>query len=244
MSPSKFFFLFFIIIFSSKCQDEKSFLDLLKSYIQSHVSNESLLSLIELVRHRNSHNFPDNYETNKAAFKNHINTIKHNKGYIEDQGSYSDMKYGIKKVSESGCGIIATYNVIYHITKKENIDFPSIIKAYENDGIILRGMFGTSMKAVDDYLKKQGYRTKSSSKKEDYDGIGQNYDAFVLTIYNSVDDITQGMHFIAITKTNGKYYVHNNGRNSSTVAYTSISDVLKRINGGKAKDVYLTGVKK
>ena len=49
---------------------------------------------------------------------------------------------------------------------------------------------------------------------------------------------------MAITKENGKYYVHNNGINSSSIAYNSITDVLNRINRGKAKNIYLTGVYK
>ena len=244
MSLIKFYLLFFAIIFSTNCQDESSLVDLIKGYIQNNVSNEVLLNLIEFIRHRNNHKFPDNLDKNKKAFQNHLNTIKNNKGFIEDQSSYTDMSYGIQKVSESGCGLIAAYNVIHYLTNKDDIDFPAIIQALENDGIILRGLFGTSMKAIDEYLQKQGFKTKSSCKKAEYDKIGQDYNAFVLTVYNSKDDIFQGMHFMAITKKDGKFYVHNNGRNSASVAYSSISDVLNRINGGKAKDIYLTGAKK
>lgn len=242
MSPFKFFFLFFIIVFSSKCQDESALLELIKSYIQNHVSNDVLINLIEIIRFKNKHNFPDNYNTNKKAFANHKNAITRTHGYIEDQSNYKDMQYGIRPLSTSGCGLIAIYNVLYHITQDSNIDFPSIIKSLEDDGIILRGYFGTSMVAVDDYLRKRGYNTRSSSQKKDFDKIGQESEACVLTVYNSVDDIFQGMHFMAITKKNGKYYVHNNG--GYNIAYTSITDALGKINGGKAKEIYLTGVSK
>ena len=244
MSPMKILFLLYIIIFSSKCSDESSFIEMLKGFIQNNISNDFLIKVIEIIRHRNKHDFPDNFAKNQEAFKSHTYTIRRNKGYIEDQNSYTDMQYGIKPISDNGCGLIATYNVIFHITNKLDIDFPSIIKALENDGIILSGVFGTSMVAIDDYLKGQGYRTWSSSKKEDFDKIGQATEASILTVFNSVDDITRGMHFMAITKTNGQFYVHNNGNNSSKTAYNSITDVLNRINGGKAKEVYLTGVYK
>ena len=243
MSPMKIIFLFYIIIFSSKCSSESSILDMLKRFLQNHVDNDVFISFIEVVRHMNTHNFPDNFNKNKEAFKNHALAIKRNRGFIEDQNNYKDMSYGIKTLSENGCGCIATYNVIYHLTNQLDIDFPSIIKALEDDGIILSGVFGTSMKAIDDYLRSQNFRTWSSSKKEDYDKIGEATDASILTVYNSVEDITRGIHFMAITKTNGKYYVHNNG-NSPSTAFNSISDVLNRINGGKAKDIYLTGVYK
>ena len=244
MSLFKFFFFLFIIISSAQCQTESSFINLIKMYIQNGVSNEVLLNLIEFIRRRNMHNFPNNYEKNRKAFQTHLNTIKNNQGFIEDQDSYNNMFYGIRKISYNGCGVIAAYNVIHFLTGRDNIDFPAIIQAFENDGIILRGLFGTSMKAVDEYLQKQGFVTKSSWKNVEYDKIGQDYDAFVLTIYNSKTDIFKGMHFIAITKKSGKFYVHNNGRNSASIAYYSISDILNRINGGNAKDIYLTGAKK
>ena len=244
MSPFKILFLLSLVIFSSNCSEESSFIELLKSFAQNHLDNDFLIITIEIIRKKGSHNFPDNFAKNKAAFKSHAVSIKQNEGFIEDQHNYKDMYYGIRSLSESGCGLIATYNVLYHLTKKQDIDFPSIIKFYEKDGIIFKGLFGTSMVAIDDYFKKNGFRTWSSSKKSDYDKIGEATDASILTVYNSVDDIFQGIHFMAITKENGKYYVHNNGSNSSKIAYSSISDVLKRINSGKAKDIYLTGVYK
>ena len=243
MSYIKFFIIFFVIIISSQCQNENHFANLLRRYIKINVNNDVLLNLIEFIRHRNNHRYPDNLKKNQKAFQSHLYTIKNNKGFIEDQSSYTDMAYGIRYISESGCGPIAAYNVIHYLTNNENIDFPAIIQAFEYDGIIIRGLFGTSMKAVGEYLHKQGFRTKSSWKKQEYDKIGKDYDAFVLTVYNSKYNIFQGLHFIAITKKNGKFYVHNNGRNSASVAYSSISDVLNRINGGKAKDIYLTGAK-
>ena len=205
--------------------------------------NDFLINIVEILRYQNTHFFQDNYARNTLAFKNHISTIKDDNGYIENQNEYIDMIYGKKRLKYNGCGVIAIYNVIYHLTKKENIDFPAIIKALEYDGIILNGLFGTSMKAIDDYFKSQGFKTKSSSKMADYYDISQYYDAFVLTVINNKRDITQGLHFMAITKDNNKYTVHN-GYTSTPVTYNSMNDVITNINFGKAKDVYLTGVKK
>ena len=244
MSTLKLFFLFSILIFSSNCLEENAFIHFLKSFIQNHISNDVFVFATKIISKLNFHKFPDNFAKNQEAFKNHAITIKQNEGFIEDQHNYKDMSYGIKSLSENGCGLIATYNVLYHLTKKEDIDFPSIIKDLEDDGIILRGIFGTSMVAIEDYFKKNGFKTWSSTNKKDYDKIGDETDASILTVYNNVDDIFEGIHFMAITKEKGKYYVHNNGRNSSSIAYNSITDVLNRINRGKAKNIYLTGVYK
>ena len=240
---AKFLLIFFIVLFSSKCDTYDSILSFFKSFVQNHISNGAFLTVIDYIRHKNKHNFPDNYQNNTIAFKKHLPTITRNNGYIEDQSSYTDMLYGVKPVSYNGCGVIATYNVLYHLTHKTDIDFPSIIRELEYDGIILNGLFGTAMRAIEDYFKKLGYETMSSCKKADYDKIGKETDASVLVVYNNKEDITEAIHYMAITKKDGIYNVHNNGRNSASVAYNSISDVLNRINGGKSKDIFLVGIK-
>ena len=244
MSPLKFIFLFWLLIFSIDCSEQSAFSNYLNRFSQNGINNDYLIFIIEIMRKRNSHLFPNNFAKNKASFKNHAFAIKNNKGFIEDQQNYNDMFYGTKSLSYNGCGLIAIYNVLYHLTKKTDIDFPSIIKDLEYDGIILGGLFGTSMKAVDDYFRKKGFRTKSSSKIKDYDKIGRETDASVLTVYNNAYNIFQGIHIMAVTKENGKYYIHNNGDYSSDIAYNSITDILYRINSGIAKNIYLTGVYK
>ncbi len=240
MSP-KFLFIFFIVLFSySKC-DESDLVKYLKSFIQKNLPNEIFIHVVEIFRNQ-EHTFPDNYEKNKIAFENHKPKIRANKGYIEDQSNYGDMQYGQLPLSNNGCGLIATYNVLFDLTKNENIDFPAIIKDLESDGIILNGAFGTSMVAIKDYFEKNGFKAIGSCKVEEFNKIGEEYDAMILTVYNNLDDITGGMHFMAITKQNGVYKVHNNGSRDGSKSYTSIDDVLKKINSGKAKGVYLTGV--
>ena len=240
---NKFLFLFFIILFSSSKCGDKDLLDYLKSFIQKNVPNGLLVRIVEILRQRD-HQFPDNYEKNKLAFENHKPMIKLNKGYIEDQKNYHDMQYGQIPLSQNGCGVISTYNVLFHLTNNDNIDFPGIIRDLENDGIILNGAFGTSMVAIRDYFLKNGFKAPGSCKVEEFNKIGEEHDATILTIYNNADDITAAMHFIAITKKDGIYKVHNNGARDGAINYTSLDDVLKRINNGKAKGVYLTGVSK
>ena len=155
------------------------------------------------------------------------------------------MLYGFRSLSVNGGSLIAVYNVLNYLTKKD-IDFPLIIKTFENDGIIYDGKLGTSMKAVDDYFKKNGFNIWSSMNQKDYDTIAKATDATILSFYFGYGntDISKKIHFVAITKENGKYYVHNNGDNSYKIAYNSITDVLNKINSGKVKQIYLTGIYK
>ena len=46
----------------------------------------------------------------------------------------------------------------------------------------------------------------------------------------------EGLHFIAITKENGYFHVHNNGYNSHKIDYDSISELLEKIDDGMAED--------
>ena len=87
----------------------------------------------------------------------------------------------------------------------------------------------------------------SSSKEEDFDKIGYETDASVVLIYNDRDDIFDSIHYMAITKKDGKFYFHNlhkSGGIPSNIWYDSISDGVSKINNGKSKGIFLVGVRK
>ena len=237
-------FTFLLLLSSSYCIDFDALIKKLKSYLQNNVDNDVFLDFMEVLRKGYKKSFPDHFAKNKKAFPNHSQTIKRNRGFIEDQGNYGDMVYGLMSFSGNGCELIAIYNALYELTKQENINLPEIIDMHEKDGMVLQGLFGTSPKAIEEYFIKNGFKTQSSSKKVNYENIAKESDVLILTIYNNIDDITDQVHTICITKKIGKYYVHNNGYNSSSVAYDSITDVLSKINGGRAKDIFLIGINK
>ena len=251
MSP-KIFILFLFLIASSNCQinimDPTFLIDAiinkLKRFLQNNVDNELFLDFMDFLQSRFKKKFPDHLEINRKAFKDHLKAIKLNKGFIEDQHDYKDMVYGVSPFSANGCELIAIYNALYEITKKEDIDLPLIIDIHEKKGMVLNGLFGTAPRAIETYFKKNGYKTMSSSKKDNYERIAKSSDVLILTMYNNIDDITDQVHTICITKKLGKYYVHNNGSKYSRIGYNSITDVLAKINGGKAKDIFLIGINK
>ena len=215
-----------------------------KSFIPMRVSNETILNFFEILRKTASHEFKGNLEKNIKNFKNHLEEIEKNDGYIENQHLYTDMSYGNKTIDFCGCEIIATYNAIYDLTGNHDMSFPNMIDSYEKDGIVLSGFFGTAPRAIEDYLKKQGFKTISSSNKSEYDIIGEKSDALILTMFNDKNNIMNMVHTINITKKNGAFYVHNNGHKTHLTKYNSISDLLLRINDGKAKDIFLIGIMK
>ena len=153
-----------------------------KSFIPNKVSNETTLKFFELLRITASHKFEGNLEKNNKNFINHLEEIEKNDGYIENQHLYTDMNYGNKTIDFCGCEIIATYNAIYDLTGKHDISFPDMIDSFEKDGIVLSGFFGTAPRSIEDYLKRQGFKTNSSSKMDEYDKIGEKSDALILTM--------------------------------------------------------------
>ena len=213
-----------------------------KAFIPQKASNELTLNFFETLRKTASHNFPGNLEKNIKNFAHHKKEIEKNNGYIENQEDYKDMYYGNKTIDFCGCEIIATYNAIYDLTGNHSISFPIMIDSFEKDGIVLSGFFGTAPRAIEDYLKKKGFNTISSTKKEEYDKIGEMCDAFIFTMFNDKNNIFNMVHTINITKKDGKFYIHNNGNKCHLVQYKSISDLVNRVNRGKAKDIFLIGI--
>ena len=242
----KILFLFLILTISTKCQreEQKSIIAQLKAFLQNNVPNEIVVNFLEYLRTFKKKEIPSHLSENRIAFKNHLSTINSNKGFIEDQRNYKDMTYGALPLSDNGCELIAIYNALFELTGKKDTDFSLIVDMHEKDGILLSGLFGTSIRAIEEYFVKNGFKTKSSSKKEDYEQIAQNSDVLILTMYNSRYDITAQVHTIAITKKDGKYYVHNNSANPPNVGYSSFTTCLSLINSGLAKDLFLIGINK
>ena len=242
----KILFLFLILIISTKCQreEQKSIIAQLKAFLQNNVPNEIVVNFLEYLRTFKKKEIPSHLSENHIAFKNHLSTINSNKGFIEDQRNYKDMTYGALPLSDNGCELIAIYNALFELTGKKDTDFSLIVDMHEKDGILLSGLFGTSIRAIEEYFVKNGFKTKSSSKKENYEQIAQNSDVLILTMYNSRYDITAQVHTIAITKKDGTYYVHNNSANPPSVGYSSFTTCLSLIKSGLAKDLFLIGINK
>ena len=213
-----------------------------KGFIPKNSSNNSILNFFEILRKTSKHNFPGNFHKNTTNFKNHLKEIEKNNGFIENQDAYTDLYYGNKTLDFCGCEIIATYNAIYDLTKKHDINFAEMIDSFEKDGIVLSGYFGTAPRAIEDYLNKIGFKTKSSMKKEEYDEIGNECDSLILTVFNDINNIMNMVHTFNITKKEGKFYIHNNGYKCHLEPYFSITDLMLRINDGKAKDIFLIGI--
>ena len=144
----------------------------------------------------------------------------------------------------NGCGIIAAFNAMYDLIGEHIFSLPLIIDYFEEDGIVMMGIFGTSPNSIKNFFVKQGFDTISSTKEEEFNRIGDDFDTFILTFYNNGSDIFSQVHIANISKKNGKFTIHNSGANCQAKSYNSISDLIFKKSNGKAKGIMLIGIKR
>lgn len=216
--------------------------------IPNRIDNATVVNVLDLMRKQQKaikKDFTAHLAKNEEAFKKHVSVITKNKGFVEDQNSYTDMAYGDATMQYSGCEIFATYNAIYSITGKAAMSLAKMISEYEKDGMVLSGKFGTAPKAIKDFLDKHGYKTEMTTNEADFDNFGKKFQSLILTMYNDKDDISKEVHTVNISKEGGKYLAHNVYCNGVVVGpEASVMGLIGKMNGGRAKGISLIGVSK
>ena len=217
----------------------------LRAFIPHKISNNMVLSFFEITRSKNrtlKREYCYHLESNNKAFSGHVDKIKRNGGYIEDQHFYKDMVFGKTTMQYAGCEIIATYNALVDLDGY--ISLPQLIAEYEKDGMALSGRFGTSPKAIKDFFNRHGYKTKMSVRSDEFEELAKHSKSLILTMYNDKDDIGKQVHTVCISKVHSRYIAHNvygNGRVAGP--FDSVSQLLININKGRIKPISLIGVK-
>lgn len=225
----------------------KAFFD---SFIPKRISNRVVVNFVRTARvlgKPSKKSIADSLNTNFLNISNHEAAIVKAGGYIEDQENYTDMKYGNKTMQWSGCGVMATYNALVNLKSKKYPAFvsliPELIRYYEMHGIVFKGALGTSPLAIAKFFKEKGFDVTVCLKEKDFDKVGETSDTLILAQYNDRDNINKGVHFIQISKDNGKFRPHNvNCDGSIEEERDSVTEVIKNINKGKAKGFCLIGI--
>ena len=108
----------------------------------------------------------------------------------------------------------------------------------------LGGKFGTSPKALRDFLESKGFTTFFSTMEKDFDTLAAAYPSLIFTMYNDKNDIRKEIHTIHISKKGSMFTAHNVYCNGKVVGpFTSFDELIQNINGGKAKGISLIGIK-
>lgn len=223
-------------------------MNFLFAFIPKRINNKTIIVVYELLRKMQKFkktSWQKHLLINEKAFSSHLDTILKNNGYIEDQNNYTDMPYGKATMQYSGCEVFAVYNAAYSLLAHPLMDLPELISCFEKDGMAFDGKFGTSPKALRDFLESWGFTTSFSTKEKDFDMLATTYPSLIFTMYNDKNDIRKEIHTIHISKNNGRYIAHNVYCNGLTVGpYPTFSELIKNINHGKAKGISLLGIQK
>lgn len=217
------------------------------AFIPGKINNATVISAFEVMRKQQrlmKKDFSKHLKKNKESVESHAADIKKHNGYIEDQNKWTDTAYGDSTMQYSGCEVFATFNAIWSMLGKSIMSLPEMISEYEKDGMVLSGKFGTSPKAIGDFLEKRGFKTELVTDEKEFDSVGKRSDSLILTMYNDGNDISQEVHTVNISKKDKKYTAHNVYCNGKVLGpFDSVSETIRNINQGKAKGISLIGIR-
>lgn len=228
------------------------------SFIPKYVSNRIFLriyhftSMVSVPRKIRD----QNYESNKVQLKNtHWNFWTAPSAYIENQNEWDNIMFGAGKhhnMRYSGCEIIATFNALKALKGMGSPEsMAELIREYEEHGAALRGEFGVSPRAIEEYFRKHGFSVMTTDKGdgESLEMVDRQSQVLVAVAYNDANDITQQVHTICITKDVGKGYVLHNayrkdksGKYIASAPYGTLSDAISNMSRYEPKLIYLIGI--
>lgn len=200
---------------------------------------------------------------NNYSYNADITKDDHFDGFIENQHNLKHIKVGRENISYAGCGIIAVYNTLLALSRSAsnsiikinslsdatNIDLKSlsqsefikILSYFEKRGLVLYGKFGVSPFSIKKFFKKNGFTVKSLFPINDNTmlAISRDFSTFICTVYNNKNNVTEGIHHIAITKdSDGNYISHN----PNTIS-NSLQETILKATHGNGKPLYIIGIK-
>ncbi|MCR5786454.1 MAG: hypothetical protein K6G28_01975 [Acholeplasmatales bacterium] len=151
-----------------------------------------------------------NYDSNKTKAL-HDDIDKH--GYITQQYLYSDWYFGFATIAEVGCEIIATYNAMIDIGKKQ--DFAKMIFDFEMSNIMFDigfGHLGSNPRQIYRYLDKYGVSYDKYNSLDKLKNATKNDETYKIIFTSKNDESFAGIHAIHtffIEKSNGMYHSYN-----------------------------------
>jgi len=173
-------------------------------------------------------------------------------GYIENQNAYGHVKFGKTNMQYAGCEIFAVYNALLALgdiptdretDSEKSFSLEELIRYFERDGMAFSGRIGTSPMALVKFLRRRGYQVCFSKRESEFSGMMERNSNLILTMYNNGESLVHEIHTVCITKQEGKLVAHNVFCNGKILEAESYEDLITGINQGKAKGIFLIGIK-
>ena len=146
----------------------------------------------------------DVYEQSQAYsnYKHNQTLEKPNMGIVNGQGHYSEWRFGVQTFDKNGCGVIATYNVMYLLNKNPKLSEVAY-DIEKNSGALAWGYAGTDPTHPIEYFKLKGIAVKQYYDYNVFDSNLKNMrtDQYAIVCFqNDKNDINKGVHFVAVSK--------------------------------------------
>lgn len=146
--------------------------------------------------------------------------------YINGQGegNVAKMKYGLMKMKNNGCELIAVYNALLALDK--GVDIAQIIYDFERNpaAIWSDGLLGTRPESIAPYLRKKGLKVKSYFLTKSIDKTVDVGEIYIISFLHSGVMIHTVM---AVGQNNGKIKVYNRyGNKTKTYTLSSINNLV------------------
>lgn len=138
-------------------------------------------------------------------------------GFVNGQSvvEYAEEKFGLGSISNSGCALIATYNVMQALGTPESLY--DIMQDYQNIyGTLLFGAWGVGPCNIEKYLIGNNITFTPYWRASSLDRNVESRSVVIFTVQNS-KNIFKGFHTMAAIYNDGSYYIFNRYNKSSAV---------------------------
>ena len=121
-------------------------------------------------------------------------------------------RYGFRASADVGCGWVATYNALYLMGCRTDID--QLIRYYEWQLPLIHGNAGTSFWGPAVCFQKWGFPVKIVTDRKKFDAAAKEADVCIL-FYRWRRQYKLGAHFVALHHTDRGFVGYNTFRNST-----------------------------
>ena len=170
-------------------------------------------------------------------------------GFIDDQSKETEIKYGSKTFSHSGCALAAIYNAMKLLGSPMALS--DIVRYFEKHGASFYASFGTAPQAAIRFFRKQGIPVKWTASRKRFKDLAESSDIFLFTIMNNRRRIRSMLHTMCVEclHENGpqtpspRFIVHNS--HGKAESYQSFEEMMQHLGDGesRAEGVYMVAVK-
>lgn len=155
-----------------------------------------------------------------------------NPKYIYGQGNdeIAGLPFGMSKIEDSGCEVIAVYNAMIYLGDSEL--FPDVVRYFEDRGSFCGGLFGTHVNAIPQYFFEKGHSAIAhyASQISDFSDFDKALDitgAGIFSFFTGRN--TLNVHTVFIIKNaDGTISVYNDNNGCvTTTTYKSIEHYIQ-----------------